>query len=285
MNYRELQERWSAFEVDAHIYRVDDSERALDDITALAERAGLTSTDKNSWEEIGPLLELEQESQRFTVYRPSRAVQWVDSQRWQVDDGSAIDVTDKDAIEAGSRVVAQLMLAGDEEFVPTKVTRLNVATSAKGGEPVATRVVDLGVVYSRVLDGIAVEGQGGKIVVYLDANLDPTGFERTNRKLTVHESVSGWRSLDEVLAEVEEYWHRRRDEGLDIDDARQCYVELGRLEEQEYVQPAYALSLTLHDQINGEVRTVDHYAIAATNGIGTLMPIDLGPDPQGRSTY
>ena len=285
MNYEELQERWRTFEVDAHIYRVDDAERALDDIAALADRAGLTSTEENSWEEVGPLLELEQESQRFTVYRPSRAVQWVDSERWQVDDGSAIDVTDEDAIAAGSRVVAQLRLADDEEFVPTKVTRLHVATSAKGGEPVATRVVDLGVVYSRMLDGIAVEGQGGKIVVYLDAKLEPTGFERTNRKLAVHEAVSGWRSLDEVLAEVAEYWHRRRDEGLDIDDARLCYVELGRLEEQEYVQPAYALSLTLHNQINGEDRTVDHYAIAATNGIGTLMPIDLGPDSQGRSTY
>lgn len=47
------------------------------------------------------------------------------------------------------------------------------------------------------------EGQGGKIVMYLDSNFDPTGFERTSRDIEEAEPVTGWRGLDDVLAEVE----------------------------------------------------------------------------------
>jgi hypothetical protein len=282
MNYEELVETWRTFDVPANIYRIDGAERSRDDLVALAQRAGIDVATQGSWEELGPLLELEQAPRLFTVYQPSRAVQFVDTSRWQIDDGTSMTISDDDAIAAANRQLERLELTDEDQFVPTKVTRLNVGSSAKGAEPVASRVIDVGVVYSRVLDDIPVEGQGGKIVVYLDSKQEMTGFERTNRKLAVHEPVAGWRSLDDVLAEVEDYWHMRRDEGLDVDDARLCYVELGRLEEQEYVQPAYALSLTLHDHANGEDRTVDHYVVAATNGIGTFMPTDFGPPSQVR---
>ncbi|HEX5729203.1 hypothetical protein [Microbacterium sp.] len=284
MNYEELVERWRTFDVSASIYRVDPALGSLDDVAALAGRAGLTQAADQDWNDMGPLLELEEEPYVFTVYRASRAVQYVDSSRWQVDDGTtAMGVSDADAIAAATREIERLELTDEATFMPTKVARLNVASSVKNGVPVDTRVIDVGVVFSRVIDGLTVEGQGGKVVMYLDAKLEPTGFERINRRIAVHEPVAGWRQLDSVIAEVEGYWRARFGDMLDIDDARLCYVELGRLEDQEYIQPAYALSLTLRNQVNGEERTVEHYVLAATNGIGTLMPTDLGP-PSARRT-
>lgn len=88
-----------------------------------------------------------------------------------------------------------------------------------------------------------------------------------------------------MLAEVQTYWRTSRDLGLSVEDARLCYLELGRLQEQEYIQPVYALSLRLSNQDNDETRTVEHYVPAAVNGIGTLMPRDAGPPRAGRSQY
>jgi hypothetical protein len=276
-----LAERWRSFDVPANIYRVDPAVEPLDDVRQLAERAGLTRAADSEWTEFGPLLELQEEPYTLTVYRPSRGIQWVDAGRWQMDDGvSTMDVPDEQAIAAALREVESLQLPGDDEFRPFRVARLNVATAEKGGDRYETRVIDVGVVLTRVLDSLDVEGQGGSIVMYLDTELRPTGFERVARRIAeVHEPVREWRSMDDVLSEVEAYWRRSRDDGLTVDDARLGYVEFGRLQAQEYIQPAFALSLRLSDAENGEARTVEHYVAAATNRIGTLMPDD--PEPRG----
>jgi hypothetical protein len=279
MDYDELVERWRAFDVPANIYRVDPAVEPLDDVTDLAVRTGMTRARERDWTAFGPLLELEQEPYTFTVYRPSRGLQWVDTGRWQTDDGvSTMQVSDEQALAAALREVEALRLTGDDEFKPLKVTRLHAATAEKGSDDVQTRVIDVGVVLTRLLDGLEVEGQGGSIVMYLDTGLRPTGFERVARRIAeVLEPVRGWRSLDDVLSEVERYWGRRRDRGLTVEDARLGYVELGRLQAQDYLQPVYALSLRLSDDENGESRTAEHYVPAAVNGIGTLMPRDPGP--------
>ena len=267
MNYDELSARWKDFPTDAKIYRVVDIE-SLDDIEQLAVRVGFGISGESSWNEVGPVLELENGRETFAVFRPSRAVQYVDSARWQLDDGSSIRITDEDAIAAANRHLDRLELGAESEFRSTRVTRLHVSAAEKGDKDPQVRVVDVGVVYSRVLDGIVVEGQGGKIVMYLDSNFDLTGFERTSRDVEEAEPVTGWRAL----AEVEDHWNVKFGETLFVDDARLCYVELGRLEDQSYIQPAYALSLRLPRHAFGQDRTVEEYVVAAINSPGPLLP-------------
>jgi len=285
MDHHALAERWHTFDVSANIYEVDSAIEPLDDLLELARRAGLEGVSDGSWNEIGPLLEIEHDSNVFTVYRPSRAVQCIDSARWQVDDGvSTMEISDEDAIAAALEEVNHLELVEHDIFRPFRVTRLNVASAEKEGISSQRRVVDIGVVLSRVIDELPVEGQGGNIVMYLDTNLQITGFQRIARRVAgVHEPVHGWRPLDDVLSEVETYWEISFDSGLTVEDARLGYLELGRLEKQEFIQPVYGLSLRLSSQENDEVRTVEHYVTAATNGIGALMPSDSGPASQGRS--
>lgn len=284
MDDEALAERWLTFDVTANIYRVDPAVEPLDDLSELASRAGLASAREGRWTEFGPLFELEEEPYLVTVYRPSRGVQWVDSRRWQVDDGvSSLDVSDEQALEVALREIADLRLTADDEFRATKVTRLRVAAADRESLSVETRVIDVGVVLTRVLDGLDVEGQGGSIVMYLGTDLRPTGFERVARRIAeIHEPVRGWRPFDDVMAEVAEYWGRPRGRGLTVEDARLGYVELGRLQEQEFIQPAYVLSLRLADDEGGATRTVEHFVPAAVNGIGEFMPRGSGPEQAPR---
>jgi hypothetical protein len=279
MDYAELAERWSGFAAPAGIYRVDPDVEPLDDLFGLADRAGLDAAADRGFTEVGPLLEIERGAQVFTVYRPSRAVQWTDTERWQVDDGGASwDISDDDAVAAAVDQVDRLELAGADVFAPRRVTRLRVSTAERGGVPDDVRVVDVGVVLARVLDGLPVEGPGGNIVVYLDRERQLTGFERVARRIAgVHEPVRAWRPVDDVIAETEAYWGRRLDRGLSVRDVRVGYVELGRLATQEFIQPAYVLSLTLDNADDAASRTIEHYVAAATNNTGDLMPSDSGP--------
>jgi hypothetical protein len=270
-----LGSRWAQLarqRADVAIYRVDIGRDALDDVRALAGRAGMPVAELD-WVEAGPVAELEYEQQVLTVFRPSGAVRWVDHRRWQVDDGeSTMDLSDEDAFDAGLREIGRLDIAGDVTFVPRKVSRLNVASAPKGGPPTVPRVIDVGVVFGRVLDGLPVEGPGGCVVVYFDHELGVTGFERVARPVSRYEPVRGWRSLDDVLTATERYWRRGLRQGLEVRDARLAFVELGRLQEQAFLQPCYALALELADRESGQVRTVDHYEPAAVNGTGPVMP-------------
>jgi hypothetical protein len=60
-----------------------------------------------------------------------------------------------------------------------------MATAEKGCDRNETRVIDVGVVLTRVLDDVDVEGQGGSIVMYLNRSRVRTGprssFKRADR--------------------------------------------------------------------------------------------------------
>ncbi|KUO03322.1 hypothetical protein [Streptomyces caeruleatus] len=204
MDYTTLLELWQSFGAPANIYEVDSGLEPLDNIVELAQRAGMSEAGPSAWTEFGPLLEIEQQPYVCTVFQPSRALRLVDTERWQTDDGSAhMEVTDSEAIFAAVQEAGFLGLFGEDQFAPLRVTRLNVATAELDQPPGDQRVIDVGVVLTRQLDGLGFLGQGGNIVMYLDQQLSPTGFERTARRISgVREAVSGWRGLDEVLGEL-----------------------------------------------------------------------------------
>ncbi|NUS56985.1 MAG: hypothetical protein HOV66_19330 [Streptomycetaceae bacterium] len=280
-----LQQLWLSFGAEANIYDVDTSVEPLDDIVELVRQAGMSEADPAAFAEDGPLFEMEQEPFLCTVFQPSRAVRFVDTGRWLVDDGTAnMDTSDDDAINAAVQQASLLGLFGEDRFAPFRVTRLCVSAAESGQPPEDERVVDVGVVLTRQLDGLSFVGQGGNMVMYLGSDLVPTGFERTARRISgVREPVSGWRGLDDVLGELDTFWGPFFGGTYTIDDVRLGYLELGRLEEQDVIQPVYAIDLNLSgggggdgDPIPDSARLVQHVTPAAVNGIGPLMP---SPEP------
>jgi hypothetical protein len=261
MTPQEIRDRWLRPDVAAKIYRLDEELGAPPNLNRLIEGVGIMPPPAEAWEEIGLVLQFEQPPHEFTVYRPSRAIRYVDANRWQIDNGgSTLNLSDDEAIRAALEAVEQLGLFGDDKFVPTKVTRLNVSITEKGSDQIDQRIIDAGIVFSRNLDDLTVIGPGGKVVVYLDPDIRLTGFE-------------GWREPDDVLGEIQSYWNTPLDTDLvTIEDLQIGYLELGRLQRQTIMQPVYVLTLRLANQENGAVRHIEHFVHAAKNGIGPLMP-------------
>jgi hypothetical protein len=283
MDFETLQQLWQSFGAPANIYEVDTSLEPLDDILQLARTAGMPEAGPSAWSEFGPLWEIDQPPFLCTLYQPSRAVRVVDTDRWQVDDGTAhMTVTDSEAIFAAVQEAGFLGVFGEDQFAPFRVTRLHVGSAERDQPPSDERVVDVGVILNRRLDGLDFVGQGGNVVMYLGPDLTPTGFERTARRISgVREPVSGWRGLDEVLDELSDYWGPWFGGTYTIEDVQLGYLEHGPLEEQDVIQPVFAIDLALTGGGGGDGEPdtgyrVQHLTPAAQNGIGPLMP---SPEP------
>ncbi|WP_190186585.1 hypothetical protein [Streptomyces cirratus] len=262
----------------ANIYDVDHTLEPLDDAVELARRAGMAiPAGEPPWTGDEVSMRLEHDAHTLTVYRPSRAVQCVDNGRWQVDDGTSdMRISDPEAFDAAVREASRLGLLEQDDFTPFRVTRLRASSCIRGHSPREPRVVDVGVVLKRQLDGLGFEGQGGNVVMYFGPDGSLTGFERVARRVgKVRAAVSGWRSLDDVLTETEDHLRMRRDSDFTVAQARSGYLELGRLQEQAVIQPVYVLALRLGGRNRGREepeRRIEHVVPAALNNIGPLVP-------------
>ncbi|OEJ23470.1 hypothetical protein AR457_02055 [Streptomyces agglomeratus] len=278
MDYNTLRQRWDALEAPASIYEVDPSLEPLDDTVELARHAGMAIPAREpSWSEDGVSMRLEHDAHTLTVYRPSRAVQYVDSSRWQVDDGTSdMHISDTEAFDAAVREASRVGLMEQNDFTPFRVTRLRASSCVRGQSPRNPRVIDVGVILKRRLDGLAFEGQGGNVVMYFGPDGSLTGFERVARRVSnVRAAVSGWRSLDDVLTETEDHLRLRRDSDFTVEEARAGYLELGRLQQQTVIQPVYVLALRLggtHREPAEPERRIQHAIPAALNNVAPLVP-------------
>jgi hypothetical protein len=209
----------------------------------------------------------------FTLYRASGAFRYQDQTRWQRDDGTSnVKLQDAEAVKLAQRVVAQYELAPLKELQVLRVTRLNVGSfGAEGGKP-EERVIDIGVAFQRTIAGVPVDGPGGKVIVYLDHEGKPTGFDRTWRETAaVYKPVESLLSPENAQAQLERYW-RAQPGRIQVTGVRFGYFERGRQETQRIMQPAYVFLLRL---ISPEERITMNTAFvvaAATNAVGTIMP-------------
>jgi hypothetical protein len=274
MEHRELSKRWDSFPAVANIYQTTATTDATRDIRELVAGIGFTDIDEREWVRTGPTLMINRDPDVITLYRPSGAVQYIDSARWQTDDGaSTMDTTDETAASAATREVDRLNLRGQDEYQLDRVTRLYTACGKAGTPPSRPRIIDAGVVLRRVIDGIRVEGKGGLIIVYLDREFRLTGFLRVARKIgTVHSQARGWLRVDEVLEDARAYWNPQNRNNITVTDLRLAYFENGRMSEQQIIQPTFCLDLDIQPARGGDIIKVTHYVPAATNCIGSIMP-------------
>lgn len=213
----------------------------------------------------------------FAIYRSSGALRYYDERRWQVDDGSSVvQFGDDEAIAIAQQLIAKYSLVGSEVFEPLRVSRLNVGVATRTGEHVEERVIDVGVVFQRVIDGLPVGGPGGKLMLYIDHNAEMTGCERIARTISgVYCSVERLHGPDHLLDEVARYWGRNGDGRVIVESVRLGYVELDREVPQEFLQPAYLMSLRF-ELFGGQVGHRAQFAVAAaTNSVGTILPPPL----------
>jgi hypothetical protein len=281
MNTTSISYQWPCPPATGKIYQLDEALRTPPDLSRLTTSIGISSPTTEAWEELGSVFQYERKPHELTLYRPSHALRYANVDLWQVDDRiSELKISDDEAFAAAHKVTDQLALFGDDVFMPTKVSRLNVRLANKGQAISHHRIIDVGVVFTRVLDGLPVEGPGGKIVIYLGSELQLTGLEKVARPIVrVDKEVEGWREADEVLDEIQQYWKKPLGTELVVEQVRLGYLELGRLQPQNIMQPVYLLVLRFGKGENGATHRIEHFVHAAQNGSGDIMPTRC-PEPQ-----
>jgi hypothetical protein len=215
-----------------------------------------------------------QAQQEVTVYRGSGGVRYRDLTRWQLDSGAAVDLGDDDAVAIARSFVERHELAPLAECRLDRVTRLRVGLVDRDATTAEERVIDLGVIFRRVIDEVPADGPGGHVMVYIGADGEVTGADRI------------WRAIADVDREVEtlrprewleERLRRRGPDArsrLEVHQIRLGYFEHGWRTRQEFLQPAYVVLGTIRSLDERLHRRTVYAAPAATNDAGEIMPLD-----------
>jgi hypothetical protein len=214
-------------------------------------------------------------------FRQSGGWQYHDTGRWQVDDGKAqFEIEDGELAELAFDALRQYALPVEPNVELLRVQRLRVAHCQRDGTHHEERIIGARAIFRRMLDGIPVEGLGGRTVVYLDHEREVTGIDHLWRDIeTVHEQVTQLRPVEAALAEV----RRRYGEGdgrIEILDIRLGYFERGWDDLQEYLQPAYVVSVRL---VSPDARVRMNAVVpvaAAMNAVGPIEPLLPSRRPQ-----
>jgi hypothetical protein len=263
--------------LDTNIYRLKGpgvNERSLRE---MARRFELTG-DLESGEVLKDADELTYTQGPFvvTLFRSSGALRYYDSTRLQVDDGeSKVEFSDDKAVGIAEDFIRRSDLVPLVECRLLRVSHLHVATLERESNTHNERIIDVGVVFQRTIDSVPVEGDGGKVTVYVGYDGTVTGLERIWRDIAeVHRKVPSNQLRPPEYAEnsLTRYWRRSRATRIEVTETRFGYYELGKDESQRYLQPAYIMSLTIIGPDERFVEKSVHVVAAASKPIGRLMP-------------
>jgi hypothetical protein len=154
-----------------------------------------------------------------------------------------------------------------------KVTRLRVGLADRAGTTAEERVIDVGVVLRRVIDGVRADGPGGHIMVYIGAEGEVTGADRVWRPIAgVHSEVESLRPREWLDERISRRLGADGAARLDIQEVRLGYFEYGWNSAQEFLQPAYVVLGTLRSP-DERLRRRSVIAVpAATNDVGEITP-------------
>ncbi|HXW23797.1 MAG TPA: hypothetical protein VEK73_03545 [Xanthobacteraceae bacterium] len=215
--------------------------------------------------------------------RLSGGWQYRHATRWQADDGQGRLVIDnEEAARLASDAMGRYALPTVPDAQLLRVERLHVAHAERGGAHHQQRIIGVRVLFARMLDGLRVEGLGGKTVVYLDHKRELTGIDHLWHDIEgVHEPVKALRPVEDAIAEV-----RRRygsgDGRVEVTGLHLAYFELGWDQDQQYLQPAYVVFVRLLAEDPRIRMNAIVPVAAAVNAVGPIEPVPRAREPQAR---
>jgi hypothetical protein len=228
---------------------------------------GTLSEDKDGFAyKEGPFL--------INLDKSSGAHKFVHTGRWQTDDKVAnLNLDDKTASKIAAQYIGKFKLAADKDIKFLKTAKLHVAFSDMEQKHTEHRIISVDVCFQRVIDGLPVDGPGGKIIVSIGAEKTVTGHQMLWRKVKkVSKPVKAIKPVETALAEMASELKIDRN-NIEVHETRFCYFEEGKKTGQKYLQPAYIFFFGPGTQgtVNGK-RTI-FVAPAAVNGAGRITPV------------
>lgn len=216
-----------------------------------------------------------------TLYLASGGLRYRNIARWQVDDRVFnVDMTDEEAIEIAQRYIRRFELVSQGEYKLLELTHLRVGVVERDTGYSEERIIDVGLAFQRIIDGVPVEGTGGKLILYIDHAGELTGVDRIWREIErVHRPSEQLQlRLPQLVEEDLMVHYRKPGRGIiEVGEFSFGYFELGWEDEQQYLQPAYVIPLMLISP-NDRFRTGTEYVVPATVNAfeyGRLMPLSM----------
>jgi hypothetical protein len=249
-----------------HVYALPQPKISRDSIMTLAKKFGMEGSEKKgSFHSDYKTLAYSEGNLSLRQCLLSGGLRFRNEATWQDDDGkSALKISDDAAAKIASAFHSSLKLTGEKESKIVKVTHLTVATMQRDSKEANTRVIDSGVVLQRLIEGIPVEGPGGKVMIYIDRTEKTTGFDHYWRVLgKIVTTLAPNQLLTPAVAEedLRKYWANATGD-IEVHEIRFGYFEAGWGEEQAFLQPAYVMPLTLISG-DGRIRAGSIHVISA----------------------
>jgi hypothetical protein len=256
------------------IYALPEPKVERSQLVRAAKALGLAATLKSGrFEEDAATFGYSEEPRALRVFRASGGIRYADLSRWQRDNGDTNLMLDiGPARTQAKRLLRQLKL---DDFAHARFQRaapLNVAEGNAETRVVTERVIDVALVYQRMIGRLPVDGPGGRAVVYFDGK-GVTGVDVLWRTRGSKVRSTPLLPPEFAIEQVEQRLRAIGAEQVQLRELRLAYFEFGWSHRQRYLQPAYIAFLTL---IGAEgVRTARIEVIAASPrpGAGLTPPI------------
>ena len=181
-----------------------------------------------------------------------------------------VDFEDSEAVAVARRFLHRLDVVNSKETSVRAVTHLSVGGFDVDSGPIPVRVVDVGVVFGRAIDGIPVDGQGGFALLQVDGTGEVVGVSAIWRPLARPvEDIPTWNAELSVLT-LERLAKAVRGDVV-VTRASFAYFEAGIAVRQRFLQPAFIMVYEVHD---GPVVTKSALVLPAAQK--TLEPFQGG---------
>ncbi|MDR3726708.1 MAG: hypothetical protein P4K86_06695 [Terracidiphilus sp.] len=216
------------------------------------------------------------------LHRASGGWKYQNIHLWQRDNGEVnFKIEDREALLLAQQQIAKFKLAATNELRPLRVTRLHVADSASGKTDNNERIIDVAVVHERMIDGLPVEGPGGKIVVFFDYERQLSGIHQLWHQINkVYQPVKALRPTDWAIEQIKARFAGTGPGRVEVTEMRLGYFEMNYDHVQEYLQPAYVVFVTLISQ-DERIHMPSVFAFpAAENSVGLIEPEPRPQPPQ-----
>jgi hypothetical protein len=173
------------------------------------------------------------------MHRASGALHAIDIDRYGMDSGKPFEVSDRKAQAIAARFIEQGKLLDLASARPLQVTHLRGADGDIKGGKINERVLDAGVVYGRMVDGLPVTGPGGLAMVHVEAGGAVVGVRSTWRALGAAAGTVKIRPVEWALEGLHRAVAGMVGE-VTVVKAQFGYFELGVLDRQTVLEPVYA---------------------------------------------
>lgn len=204
--------------------------------------------------------------QYLFVASASGAIEYKDLSTFHRDLGKSVGFSDAEAVDIAKENARRLDLIPLNESRLVKVKHLTMGNSNLTNGTVLSHIVNVSVIFQRIVDKIPVEGPGGKLAIVLDANGSLCGLHRVWRDIASNKPVAmklnpATFARDSLVDRFDEF----KDMVIEVTKQEFGYWEMGTYDAQKFLQPVFVLQFGIAGPVGSTKRKGFHVVPAGEN--------------------